>query len=94
MKIPASVIMPIAHLVERTYKMLAQYGMRVPQLTPSRVRLLSCNRTFNCSKAKSLLGYKPVVSLEVFLPLAFLVSVLSGVRQWSTCCDDSEFLVY
>lgn len=64
MKIPASVIMPIAHLVERTYKMLAQYGMRVPQLTPSRVRLLSCNRTFNCSKAKSLLGYEPVVSLE------------------------------
>ncbi|KAJ0987488.1 hypothetical protein J5N97_005844 [Dioscorea zingiberensis] len=64
MKIPASVIMPIAHLVEWTYKILAQYGMRVPQLTPSRIRLLSCNRTFSCSKAKSLLGYEPVVSLE------------------------------
>lgn len=64
-KIPAFVIMPIAHLVERIYKLLAPYGMKVPQLTPSRVRLLSCTRTFDCSKAKDRLGYEPIVTLQV-----------------------------
>ncbi|GAB2276288.1 3beta-hydroxysteroid-dehydrogenase/ decarboxylase isoform 2 [Dionaea muscipula] len=63
-KIPAFLMMPIAHLVEWTYKLLAPYGMKVPQLTPSRIRLLSCNRTFNCSKAKDRLGYTPIVSLQ------------------------------
>ncbi|KAL9229286.1 hypothetical protein vseg_004770 [Gypsophila vaccaria] len=63
-KIPAVVMMPIAHLVELIYKLLAPYGMKVPQLTPSRIRLLSCNRTFDCSKAKDRLGYSPVVSLQ------------------------------
>ncbi|XP_042520340.1 3beta-hydroxysteroid-dehydrogenase/decarboxylase [Macadamia integrifolia] len=63
-KIPASVMMPMAYIVEQTYKMFASYGMRVPQLTPSRVRLLSCSRTFNCSKAKDRLGYTPIVPLQ------------------------------
>ncbi|KAK9705270.1 hypothetical protein RND81_07G044200 [Saponaria officinalis] len=63
-KIPAVVMMPIAHLVELIYKLLAPYGMKVPQLTPSRIRLLSCNRTFDCSKAKDRLGYSPIVSLQ------------------------------
>ncbi|KAK9266064.1 hypothetical protein L1049_017882 [Liquidambar formosana] len=63
-KIPALVMMPIAHAVELTYRLLAPYGMKVPQLTPSRVRLLSCSRTFNCSKAKERLGYTPIVSLQ------------------------------
>ena len=66
-KIPVVVIMPVAHLVEWTYKIFHRYGMRVPQLTPSRVRLLSCNRTFNCSKARDQLSYRPIVSLEVSL---------------------------
>ncbi|XP_077228107.1 3beta-hydroxysteroid-dehydrogenase/decarboxylase-like [Tasmannia lanceolata] len=63
-KIPASIMMPIAHIVEFIYRLLAPYGMRVPQLTPSRIRLLSCNRTFSCSKAKDGLGYTPLVSLK------------------------------
>ncbi|GAB2248260.1 hypothetical protein Droror1_Dr00008142 [Drosera rotundifolia] len=63
-KIPAFVIMPIAHLVEWTYKLLAPYGMKVPQLTPPRIRLLSCNRTFSSLKAKDRLGYTPIVSLQ------------------------------
>lgn len=63
-KIPAVLMMPIAHLVEFMYKLFAPYGMKVPQLTPSRIRLLSCNRTFNCSKAKDRLGYTPIVSLQ------------------------------
>ncbi|KAJ4708929.1 Reticulon-like protein [Melia azedarach] len=63
-KIPAFVMMPIAHIVELTYRLLGPYGMKVPQLTPSRVRLLSGNRSFDCSKAKDRLGYTPVVSLQ------------------------------
>jgi len=58
-------MMPIAHLVELTYKVLGPYGMTVPQLTPSRVRLLSCSRTFDSTKAKDRLGYAPVVPLQV-----------------------------
>lgn len=57
--------MPIAHMVEWAYRLLGPYGMKVPQLTPSRIRLLSCSRSFNCSKAKDLLGYAPVVPLQV-----------------------------
>ncbi|XP_010500258.1 PREDICTED: 3beta-hydroxysteroid-dehydrogenase/decarboxylase-like isoform X2 [Camelina sativa] len=63
-KIPAIIMMPIAHLVELVYKLLRPYGMKVPVLTPSRVRLLSCNRTFDSSKAKDRLGYAPVVPLQ------------------------------
>ncbi|XP_074274951.1 3beta-hydroxysteroid-dehydrogenase/decarboxylase-like [Silene latifolia] len=63
-KIPAVVMMPIAHLVEFIYRILAPYGMKVPQLTPSRIRLLSCDRTFSCSKAVDRLGYSPIVSLQ------------------------------
>ncbi|XP_019417426.1 PREDICTED: 3beta-hydroxysteroid-dehydrogenase/decarboxylase-like [Lupinus angustifolius] len=63
-KIPASVIMPIAHLVELIYKLLGPYGMKVPQFTPSRVRLLSCSRSFDCSKAKDRLGYAPIITLQ------------------------------
>ncbi|PUZ40746.1 hypothetical protein GQ55_9G448000 [Panicum hallii var. hallii] len=63
-KIPVSVMMPVAHVVEWTYKKFAKYGMKVPQLTPSRIRLLSCNRTFSCSRAKDQLGYEPLVPLK------------------------------
>lgn len=58
-------MMPIAYVVELIYKLLGPYGMKVPQLTPSRVRLLSCSRTFDCTKAKDRLGYAPVVPLQV-----------------------------
>ncbi|XP_051137793.1 3beta-hydroxysteroid-dehydrogenase/decarboxylase-like [Andrographis paniculata] len=63
-KIPAIVMMPIAHIVEFIYKLLAPYGMKVPQLTPSRIRLLSRSRTFDCSKANDLIGYTPIVPLQ------------------------------
>ncbi|XP_010525824.1 PREDICTED: 3beta-hydroxysteroid-dehydrogenase/decarboxylase-like isoform X2 [Tarenaya hassleriana] len=63
-KIPAFFIVPIARLVELTYKLFGPLGMKVPQLTPSRVRLLSLTRTFDCSKAKDRLGYTPIVPLQ------------------------------
>lgn len=63
-KISASVVMPVAHMVELIYKILAPYGMKVPQLTPSRIRLLSRSRTFDSIKAKERLGYMPIVPLQ------------------------------
>ncbi|KAM7265007.1 hypothetical protein ACFE04_002690 [Oxalis oulophora] len=63
-KIPAVVVMPIAHVVELAYKFLGPYGMPIPQFIPSRIRLLSCSRSFDCSKAKERLGYTPIVSLQ------------------------------
>ncbi|XP_051119550.1 3beta-hydroxysteroid-dehydrogenase/decarboxylase-like [Andrographis paniculata] len=64
LKIPALVMMPIAHMVELIYKIFAPFGMKVPQLTPSRIRLLSVTRTFNSSKAVDRLGYRPIVTLQ------------------------------
>ncbi|EPS71000.1 3beta-hydroxysteroid-dehydrogenase/decarboxylase isoform 2, partial [Genlisea aurea] len=63
-KIPASMLLPVAHMVEWVYKVAGPYGMKVPQLTPSRVRLLSRSRSFNCCKANKLLRYKPIVPLQ------------------------------
>ncbi|RZC65851.1 hypothetical protein C5167_009533 [Papaver somniferum] len=63
-KIPVPVMKPIAQLVALTYKVLGPYGMPVPQLTPSRISLLTCNRTFSCSKAKDRIFYTPIVSLQ------------------------------
>ncbi|KAG6770443.1 hypothetical protein POTOM_026126 [Populus tomentosa] len=63
-KIPAFAVMPIAQVIEWIYKIFGPYGMKVPQLIPSRIRLLSCSRSFNCSKAKDRLGYAPIVPLE------------------------------
>ncbi|KAH9619789.1 hypothetical protein KSS87_006629 [Heliosperma pusillum] len=89
-KIPAVVMMPIAHLVEFIYRILAPYGMKVPQLTPSRIRLLSCDRTFSCSKAIDRLGYSPIVSLQgknSCLRLAFS-GCLSSASPISSCFQD------
>lgn len=90
-KIPAFVMMPIAYVVELIYKLLGPYGMKVPQLTPSRVRLLSCSRTFDCTKAKDRLGYAPVVPLqvihylickEVYLFHLCTIATVSGCTVW------------
>ncbi|XP_062006002.1 3beta-hydroxysteroid-dehydrogenase/decarboxylase-like [Rosa rugosa] len=64
-KIPTAVMMPIAHVVEWTYKLLGPYGMKIPQLTPSRIRLISCTRSFKSSKAQDRIGYTPIISLQV-----------------------------
>lgn len=92
-KIPAFVMMPIAHLVELTYKVLAPYGMKVPQLIPSRIRLLSLSRTFDCSKANELLGYTPIVPLQVCYAWTCDELTQSLLQEntlisccWMTCC--------
>lgn len=42
--------------------------------SPSTVYSLSCSRTFDCSKAKTLLGYSPIVSFQV---IAYIVAILN-----------------
>ncbi|GKV00031.1 hypothetical protein SLEP1_g12793 [Rubroshorea leprosula] len=51
-------------VVELTYRLFGPYGMKVPQFTPSRMRLISGNRSFDCSKAKECLGYEPLIPLQ------------------------------
>ncbi|CAN0887769.1 3beta-hydroxysteroid-dehydrogenase/decarboxylase isoform 2 [Linum grandiflorum] len=63
-KVPAAVVLPIAYAIQWAYNILGPYGMKVPVLIPSRVRLLSGNRSFSCAKAHERLGYTPIVSLE------------------------------
>lgn len=63
-KVPAIAVMPIAYVIEWTYMLFGRFGMKVPQLIPSRIRLLSGNRSFDSSKAKERLGYEPVVPLQ------------------------------
>lgn len=84
-KIPKYVMMPVAHLVEYTFKVFSRYGMSVPQLTPSRIRLLTCNRTFSSNKAKDQLGYQPIVSLKVSPFLAKLSSKIFPVHLQYIC---------
>ncbi|RWW31188.1 hypothetical protein BHE74_00040342 [Ensete ventricosum] len=49
--------------------------------SPSTVYSLSCSRTFDCSKAKTLLGYSPIVSFQVCLTERYvLVCQLTGMR--------------
>ncbi|KAK1393690.1 3beta-hydroxysteroid-dehydrogenase/decarboxylase [Heracleum sosnowskyi] len=63
-RVPVRVLMPMAHMMAGIYTAFSQYGMKVPYFTPSRVTLLSCNRTFNCTKANDRLGYSPIVPLK------------------------------
>lgn len=62
--IPVNLVMPIAWVVEMICKKLASYGMAMPQLTRRRIRLFSCTRTFNCSRAQKYISYSPIVSLK------------------------------
>ncbi|KAJ0615432.1 putative 3-beta-hydroxysteroid-4-alpha-carboxylate 3-dehydrogenase (decarboxylating) [Helianthus annuus] len=63
-RIPVFIVMLIAYFIERIYRVLAPYGMRAPQLTPSRIRLSTRNRTFSSLKANDRLGYRPIVPLQ------------------------------
>lgn len=79
--IPVNLVMPIAWVVELTYKTLASYGMAVPRLTRPTIRLLSCTRTFNCSRAQKYISYSPIISLKegIRLTLESFQHLRSGV---------------
>ncbi|KAL6629500.1 hypothetical protein ACP70R_029265 [Stipagrostis hirtigluma subsp. patula] len=63
-KVPLFVIIPVSYLVEWSYKLLYRCGLRQPQMiTSARIKYVTLNRTFSCSKAVEELGYKPNVTL-------------------------------
>ncbi|KAI3513548.1 hypothetical protein L1887_20884 [Cichorium endivia] len=92
-KIPAFVMMPIAHLVEHIYHKLAPYGMKVPQFTPSRIRLLTCNRTFSSLKANDRLGYRPIVPLQEGLKRTIESYSHLGAQFWHSRENPSKAAV-
>jgi hypothetical protein len=57
-----------------------------PLLYPDTVYFLSHTRTFNISKARKLLGYHPIVSLEVsLLPNALVLTIICIVVVSQLC---------
>ncbi|KAG0571474.1 hypothetical protein KC19_VG014300 [Ceratodon purpureus] len=63
--IPAPLVFMIAEAYESLTKVLAPLGVKpAVNFNPVRLRLVTVTRTFDCSRAKVLLGYKPIVSLE------------------------------
>jgi nucleoside-diphosphate-sugar epimerase len=63
--IPAPLVLTIAEAYDSLAKALAPLGVKpAVNFNPVRLRLVTVTRTFNCDRAKTLLGYKPIVSLE------------------------------
>ncbi|KAG0597169.1 hypothetical protein M758_UG317400 [Ceratodon purpureus] len=63
--IPTPLVLTIAEAYESLTKVLAPLGVKpAVNFNPVRLRLVTVTRTFDCSRAKELLGYKPIVSLE------------------------------
>ncbi|KAJ7514204.1 hypothetical protein O6H91_23G032900 [Diphasiastrum complanatum] len=62
--LPVTVVMPLAYLAEWVFKQLAPLGVPITQFTPSRVRYITCWRSFNCARAEKYLNYTPPISLE------------------------------
>ncbi|KAJ1282750.1 hypothetical protein BS78_03G075700 [Paspalum vaginatum] len=70
-RIPLLVLKPICYLVEWSYKILQQYGVCQHQLlTPTKIKYITHNRTFNCNRAAKELGYTPIVTIKDGLKLA------------------------
>ncbi|XP_044955031.1 3beta-hydroxysteroid-dehydrogenase/decarboxylase-like [Hordeum vulgare subsp. vulgare] len=65
-RISSHLLVPIAYVLDWSYnKILSHYGMsEPPMLTPTNIKYLTLNRTFNCNKATQELGYKPIISLQ------------------------------
>jgi len=61
-KLPFALMYAIAAMIEVTYKMLNI--KREPPLSRYGVGVMAIDQTLNIERAKSLLGYEPVVSLE------------------------------
>lgn len=63
--VPAKLVLTIAEAYESVAKALAPIGVKpAVNFNPVRLRLVTVTRTFNCNRAKELLGYTPVVPLD------------------------------
>ena len=62
--IPFSVAFPLAYLVDAIVALLKPIKEIHPTFTVFRMKFLSTNRYFCINKAKTLLGYSPIINLE------------------------------
>lgn len=65
--LPSRILLYAALFSYMIHHRLGFQMMSTPLLHPDTVYFLSCSRTFNISKSRRLLGYQPIVSLEVRL---------------------------
>lgn len=65
--LPAKMLLSAALFSNMIRHRLGFQMFSTPLLHPNTIYFLSCTRTFNTSKARRLLGYYPIVSLEVSL---------------------------
>lgn len=63
--LPLPLLLPLAHAVQAVTTALAPLGIPPSDFTPERMLITARWRTFSCSRAERLLGYKPVVPMSV-----------------------------
>lgn len=101
-RLPAKILLTAASVTELTRQKIGFVSFSSQLLSPSKIYLLSCTRTFNCSMAKTILGYTPVVRLEVRNPhlfnlfhevfeLVFFICLIIYYAGW--CCTNSMFFL-
>jgi len=82
--LPAKMLTSAALLSKMIHHRLGFQMLSTPLLHPDTIYFLSCTRTFNTSRARRLLGYHPIVSLEVSL-FCYLAILQSHMFPWIIC---------
>lgn len=92
--LPAKMLSFAALFPKMIHHKLGFQMLSTPLLHPDTIYFLSCTRTLNTSRARRLLGYHPIVSLEVcFITLLYCHHICSlGSFVWYSPCLDM-FLV-
>ncbi|XP_010908964.2 3beta-hydroxysteroid-dehydrogenase/decarboxylase isoform X1 [Elaeis guineensis] len=62
--LPVKLVLLAVVLANEVRKKLGFGVIASPLFSPAIISTLSCSRTFNCSEAKRLIGYSPIISLE------------------------------
>ncbi|XP_038970289.1 3beta-hydroxysteroid-dehydrogenase/decarboxylase isoform X3 [Phoenix dactylifera] len=65
--LPVKLVLLVVVLANKVREKLGFGIPSSPLFTPAITYTLSCTRTFNCSAAKRLIGYSPIISLELLI---------------------------
>ena len=87
--LPAKMLLFASQFSNMVYPRLGLQMSSSPLLYPDTVYFLSRTRTFNTSKARKLLGYNPIVSLEVsLLPYLIVLTIICMLffLTYVSCC--------
>ena len=87
--LPAKMLLFASQFSNMIYHRLGLQMPSTPLLYPDTVYFLSRTRTFNTSKARKLLGYNPIVSLEVsLLPYLIVLAIICMLffLTYVSCC--------